>query len=265
MCLRQAAHPSAVVAILLGVSGADVRGALVTGGSRGIGRSIVERLASSGVDVVFSYRGDDAAAAAVERAVAESVGRVRSFRADFSDPATVACLLRFVDESLPHFDVLINNAARSGALASIEELSLEAWNADLGISLKAAFLTTQHAARTMRDHGRIVDISTLNTRSPGMGAVGYESAKAGLEQLTRVAALELAPRQITVNALCPGATDTDMLRGNSTAEVREQLAATTPLGRIGRPSDIADLVEFLVGPSAGWVTGQVIAASGGLG
>lgn len=247
------------------MSAAGGRGALVTGGSRGIGRAIVERLAAGGVDVLFSYRADEDAAAAVEQAVAQAGGRAVGHRADFSDPAAMSGLLSAVDETLPHFDILINNAARSGTLTPIKELSLAEWNSDLMISLTAAFQTVQHAARSMRDHGRIVNISTLNTRRPGTGAAGYESAKAGLEQLTRVAALELAARKITVNAVCPGATDTDMLRGASTVEIREQIAAATPLGRIGRPSDIADLVEFLTGPSAGWITGEVIGATGGLG
>jgi 3-oxoacyl-[acyl-carrier protein] reductase len=225
----------------------------------------VERLALSGVEVVFSYRSDGDAAAEVERAVAEAGGQAHGHRADFSDPSAIEGLLSVVDERLPGFDILVNNAARSGTLSPIAQLSLEEWNADLAVGLTAAFRTIQHAAKTMRDRGRIVNISTLNTRRPGTGAAGYESAKAGVEQLTRVAALELAPRQITVNAVCPGATETDMLRGSSTPEAREQIAAATPLGRLGRPSDIADLVEFLTSPSAGWTTGEVIAAAGGLG
>lgn len=132
------------------------------------------------------------------------------------------------------------------------------------VNAKSAFLTTRHAARTMSDDGRIINISTLNTRRPAPGIAAYAASKGAIEQLTKAAAMELGARGITVNAICPGATDTDLLRHSNPEAALAQVAAGTPLGRLGQPDDIAAAVALLASPASGWLTGGIIYATGGL-
>lgn len=135
----------------------------------------------------------------------------------------------------------------------------------MGVNAKSTFLTMRQAARTMRDNGRIINISSLSTPRPAPGIAPYAASKGAIEQLTKVAAMELGGRSITVNAVCPGATDTDLLRGTNPAATLELIVTLTPLGRLGQPADIADVVALLASPDAHWLTGQIIGATGGLG
>ena len=230
--------------------------AVVTGGSRGIGRAIVRRLARDGARVVFSYRSDAAAA----KALASEAGDVVAVQADHEDLASLDALFAMVDGSL---DILVNNAALT-AQAVIGDITPELFDRAMTVNAKFPLLAMQRAAPLLRDGGRIVNISTLNTALPGPGIALYCASKAALEQFTRVAAIELGPRGITVNSVSPGATDTDLLRSGNPAESLAQVPAQTPLGRLGQPEDIADVVGFLVGPDARWITGQNIPATGGL-
>lgn len=231
------------------------RTALVTGGSRGIGRAIVRRLAADGVRVVFTYQRDEAAASAVAR----EVGAV-AVRADQADPDCVAAMFAPVADGL---DILVNNAAvnHRGPVAG---LTAADFDRVMTINAKVPMLAIGRAATLMRDGGRIVNVSTLNTVLPGAGLALYCASKAALEQLTAVAARELGPRGITVNTVSPGATDTDLLRSSNPPEALAQSVALTALGRLGRPDDVASVVALLVGPDAGWITGQNIRATGGL-
>jgi 3-oxoacyl-[acyl-carrier protein] reductase len=240
------------------------KAAVVTGGSRGIGRAIVERLARDGADVVFGYRSDYTAAKDVERAVEAAGGRVSGFQADLGEPGEVQALLAYAQDRLGGLDILVNNAAAPFTPTPIAEAGEEEYERVLAVNTKAVFLALRHAARHMRDGGRIVNISTLNTVMPAPGIALYAASKGAVEQFTAVAARELGSRGITVNAVSPGATDTDLLRSTNPEEALQTVVGMTPLGRLGQPADIADVVAFLAGPDARWLTGQNIHATGGI-
>ncbi|HTU76907.1 MAG TPA: SDR family oxidoreductase [Trebonia sp.] len=230
--------------------------AVVTGGARGIGRAIVRRLARDGARVVFSYRQDKDAASAL----AQEIGNAVAVRADHADLASIEALFEHVTGGL---DILVNNAAIIAA-APISEITPELFDQAMTVNTKVPLLAIGRAAPLLRDGGRIINISTLNTAAPEAGIALYCASKAALEQVTKVAARELGPRGITVNTVSPGATDTDLLRGANPAEALTEAAALTPLGRLGTPEDIADVVAFLASPEARWITGQNIQATGGL-
>jgi 3-oxoacyl-[acyl-carrier protein] reductase len=240
------------------------KGAVVTGGSRGIGRAIVERLAADGATVVFSFARRADQAAEVERAVSAADGRAHAVQADFADQGAVGQLMAVAATHLDGLDILVNNAALEFAAVPIAETGDELYDAVMAVNARAAFVTTRYAARNMRDGGRIINISTLNTTRAAPGIAPYVASKGALEQLTKVAALELGARGITVNAVCPGATDTELLRHTNPADALERIAQLTPLGRLGKPADIADVVALLASPDGRWLTGQIISATGGL-
>ncbi|MFI6513509.1 glucose 1-dehydrogenase [Streptosporangium sp. NPDC050855] len=247
-----------------GMSVLEGKAAVVTGGSRGIGRAIVERLARDGADVVFGYASDAAAAADVERTVKEAGGSARAVQADLAEPGAAERLMETAGEILGGLDILVNNAAPYLPPTPLAETTEEHYDRAMTVNAKAPFLTIRHAARHMRDGGRIVNISTVNTVRAAPGSASYVASKGALEQLTAVAARELGGRGITVNTVSPGATDTDLLRSSNPEKVLGQMAAMTPLGRLGTPSDIADVVAFLAGPDGRWLTGQNVRADGGL-
>ncbi|WP_245651356.1 SDR family oxidoreductase [Streptosporangium amethystogenes] len=241
------------------------KAAVVTGGSRGIGRAIVERLARDGADVLFSYANAAASAGEVEWGVKEAGGSARAVQVDLGRPGAAEWLMETAEEFLGGLDILVNNAVLSFTPIAIAETTEELYDRAMAVNAKAAFLTIRYAAGHMRDGGRIINISTLNTVRPAPGIAPYVASKGALEQLTAVAARELGGRGITVNTVSPGATDTDLLRGTNPEGVLTQVAAMTPLARLGEPSDIADVVAFLAGPDSRWLTGQNIHANGGLG
>ncbi len=242
----------------------DGKGAVVTGGSRGIGRAIVERLAADGAAVVFNYARHADQAAEVERTVRDAGGRAVGVQVDLSAAGAADDLMGVADGHLDGLDILVNNAALEFSPVPIADTSDELYDAVMTVNARCCFQTTRRAARDMRDNGRIINISTLNTTRPAPGIAPYAASKGAIEQLTKVAAIELGPRGITVNAVAPGATDTDLLRSTNPPGVLEQLTKLTALGRLGRPEDIADVVALLAGPDGRWLTGQVINANGGL-
>jgi 3-oxoacyl-[acyl-carrier protein] reductase len=241
------------------------KGAVVTGGSRGIGRAIVRRLAAEGATVLFNFARSADQAAELERAVGDAGGQARGIQADLREPDAAGRLMDLAQEHLPGLDVLVNNAALEFTPRPIADTGEELYDTVMGVNARSSFVTMRQAARTMRDGGRIINISTLNTTRPGPGSAVYAASKGALEQLTKVAAIELGGRGITVNAVCPGATDTDLLWHTNPGVGPEQIAKLTPLGRVGEPADIADFVALLAGPDARWITGQIIGATGGMG
>ncbi|GIF66844.1 3-oxoacyl-ACP reductase [Asanoa ishikariensis] len=211
--------------------------ALVTGGSRGIGRAIVERLASAGHRVVFTYQKDKAAA---DEVVARCPGAV-AVRADQTDVSCLDAMFAPVHDGL---DILVNNVGLI-VPAAIADVTAEDFDRAMTANTKVPLLAIARGSTLLRDGGRIVNISTINTIVPAPGNVLYCASKAALEQVTAVAARELGPRGITVNTVSPGATDTDLLRAHNSAEELAESATWSALGRLGRPDDVAAVVAFL--------------------
>jgi 3-oxoacyl-[acyl-carrier protein] reductase len=228
--------------------------ALVTGGSRGIGRAVVERLTADGARVVFTYHSAEAEAASLTAATgAEAV------RCDQADLGTLPAIFEPVRDGL---DILVNNAAIAFA-RPLAEITFEDFDRVLTINTKFPAFAMQAAIPLLRDGGRIINLSSINTALPAPGGALYSASKAALEQITKVAARELGPRRITVNTVSPGATDTDMLRSVNTPEGLERAAGMTALQRLGTPPDIAAVIAFLAGPDSAWMTGQNLHAGGG--
>ncbi|MGI5287980.1 SDR family oxidoreductase [Nonomuraea polychroma] len=235
------------------------KGALVTGGSRGIGKAIVERLREDGAEVVFCYEHSEEAA----QQVAKETG-AQAVRADLGSKQDLERLFAEAEARLPGLDILVNNAATTSGQKPMAEITDEDYERAFAVNTRAVFLAMQWAARVMRDFGRIVTISTLNTQVPAPALSLYCGSKGAIEQFAKVAARELGGRGITVNIVSSGATDTDMLRNANPPEALEQTRAFTALQRLGRPEDIAAVVAFLAGPDGRWVTGHNLLASGGL-
>lgn len=242
----------------------DGKGAVVTGGSRGIGRAIVQRLAADGATVVFNFARSTQQAAQVEREAAAAGGRAHAVQLDLADPGAAGKLMEVAAGHLDGLDILVNNAAMEFRPRPIAETSEELYDTVMAVNARSAFVTVRYAARAMRNNGRIINISTLNTTRPAPGNVAYVASKGALEQITKAAAAELGARGITVNAVCPGATDTDLLRHTNEPAALVRVAGSTPLRRLGEPADVADVVAMLASPSGRWITGQVINATGGL-
>lgn len=234
----------------------DGKTALVTGGSRGIGAAIVRRLARDGARVVFGYRTGRAEADALTAEVPGST----AVRADLADPEALDVLFGAVPDGL---DILVNNAAVNPP-TPLAEITAADFERVMAVNARFPLLSMVRAAEVLRDGGRIINVSTLNTVVPVPGLALYVGSKSALEGFTIVAARELGPRGITVNTVSPGATDTGLLRAVNTPEALEQTAGYTALGRLGEPADIADVVGFLAGPDSGWITGQNIRATGGM-
>jgi 3-oxoacyl-[acyl-carrier protein] reductase len=214
----------------------------------------VRRLARDGARVVFSFREDKAAAGSL----AQETGAV-AVRADQADLSHLIALFEPVADGL---DILVNNAAINPP-APIGDITPELFDQVMTVNAKFPLLAMQRAEPLLREGGRIVNISTLNTALPAPGLALYCASKAALEQFTKVAAREFGARGITVNTVSPGTTDTDLLRATNAPGALERTAAFTALGRLGAPADIADVVAFLAGPDARWITGQNIQATGG--
>ncbi|MEU1951307.1 glucose 1-dehydrogenase [Nocardia rhamnosiphila] len=235
--------------------------AVVTGGSRGIGRAIARRLGGTGASVVVNYRTDRAAATKVVDAIETGGGRALSVRSDVADSDQVRALFDTAEQTFGGIDIVVSNAgiARFSPLA---EATDDDFDQQFAINTKATFYVLREAANRLRDGGRIVLVSSgaTVTHRPGSGL--YAAGKAASEQLVRVLARELAPRAITVNSVLPGAVRTDALAAAGVGQV-DRIAATIPMGRIGEPADIADIVGFLVSEEARWITGASLPASGG--
>jgi 3-oxoacyl-[acyl-carrier protein] reductase len=234
----------------------DGKTAVVTGGSRGIGRAIVERLARDGATVVFGYHRRADEARAVEKAVPGS----RAVQADLGAPDAVDRLFADVTD----LDILVANAAAQFTSTPIADTTEAEYDRIMTVNARSVFLAIRYAARNMRDEGRIITLSTLNTVLAAPGGSLYGGSKGAVEQFGKVAARELGARGITVNTVSPGATDTELLRSTNSDESLAMAARLSPLGRLGQPADVADVVAFLAGPDGRWITGQNIRAGGGI-
>jgi len=237
--------------------------AIVTGASRGIGKSIAISLARAGAMVVVNYREQHAAARDVV-AICQSAGsKALAVQADVTDEEQVNQLIVAATElGVPR--ILVNNAGTASAQL-LEETSLESWENLLKSNLTAPFLCTKAVLPYMRRarYGRIINISSIWGIAGGSYEVAYSASKGGLIALTKALAKEVANVGITVNAVAPGAIETDMLQPLSASD-RAHVCEQTPVGRIGKPADVAHSVLFLASPSASFMTGQVISPNGGL-
>jgi 3-oxoacyl-[acyl-carrier protein] reductase len=238
--------------------------AIVTGGSRGIGRSIAEVLADHGWQVFVTYTSKPDLAEEVCAAIAERGGSARAFALDVSDREAVALFFRESIKSKVNLGLLVNNAGvtKDGLLLRMKAAD---WDQVMQVNLNGAFACLQEAAKIMvrQRYGRIVNISSVVGQSGNPGQANYCSSKAGLIGLTKAAAMELAPRNITVNAVAPGFIATEMTKSLE-GQVRDAYLARIPLGRFGRPEDVAETVAWLASERAGYITGQVIGVNGGL-
>lgn len=237
------------------------RVAIVTGASRGIGRAIAERLGRDGADVVVNFRENGEAAEEVVRNIRKAGSKAVAVRGDVGVPEDVRGLFDAAEDKFGGVDVVVNNAAVAIA-GSLEEMAERDFDRVMSVNLKGVFISSQEAARRVQDGGRVVNVAT-GLQADAVAFLGvYGAAKAGVEILTRSLAHSLGPRGITVNAIAPGVTDTDMLVPEARATLGEAIAQT-PLRRIGLPEDLADIVAFLTSDDARWITGQTIHANGG--
>ena len=238
------------------------RVALVTGASRGIGRSIAEQLAARGAIVVAAARGENAAP--VADVITKAGGRAESVSLDVTEPGAPERLVASTIERHKRIDILVNNAgiARDQLMLRMKR---EDWDAVLATNLTAAFALTQAVLKPMirQKGGRIISIGSVVGQSGNPGQANYAASKAGLIGFTKAVALEVASRGITVNVVAPGLIETDMTRA-MTADAREEWAAKIPLRRLGTPADIASAVCFLASDEASYITGHVLAVNGGM-
>ena len=238
--------------------------ALVTGGSRGIGRAIAVELARAGARVVFTYVANPDAARETEKAIAEVGGRGRAERCDVADHAAVEALVASILAQEGRLDVVVNNAgiARDQLIMRMKP---EDFDAVIATNLRGVWSVCRAAIRPMLKQrgGRIINLSSVVAEMGNRGQSNYAASKGGVEALTRSLAREIGSRGITVNAVAPGFIDTDMTR-DLADDAKKALAERIPLGRLGTAQDVAGVVRFLAGDAAGYVTGQVIHVNGGL-
>ncbi len=238
--------------------------AIVTGGSRGIGRAIAEKLGAEGAAVVVGYTRQSDAAEEVVRAIEAAGGRARAEQAEMAVPGDIRRLFLHTQDAYGHLDILINNAGVA-LFKPLADITAADYDHLFDVNVRGVFLALQEAARTMADGGRIINLSSGVTQSAGPTSTLYAGTKGAVEQFTVAAAKELGRRGITVNTVSPGMTETDMLREAVPAARQAAMLQTAPLGRLGQPSDIADIVAFLVSDAGRWVTAQNIRATGGVG
>ncbi|MFF7755015.1 SDR family oxidoreductase [Streptomyces sp. NPDC007971] len=239
--------------------------ALVTGGSRGIGRAVALRLAAEGALVAVHYGADDQAAKEVVARIEAAGGRAFVIRARFGEDGAVDRLFEELTVGLAGagLDILVNNAG-IGSGNPISQVSEEEFGRLMEINVATPFFVIQRAMALLNDGGRIVNMGSTASRFAVSTQIGYTISKAALESMAPSLANELGRRGITVNTVAPGAVRTDMTAGyTSIPEVVAGLESITALGRLGEPEDIADVVAFLAGPQGRWVTGQTVDVSGG--
>ena len=238
------------------------RVAIVTGGGRGIGREIALELARAGADVAVNYH-DEPEGARATAAEIETLGvRGMAVAADVGDAAAVRRMMEEVTANLGSLDILVNNAGVQTWTPFLDVTEAE-WDLVIRTNLKGCFLCTQTAARVMSRGGVVVNIGSGCNKVPFPGLVAYTASKGGIEMLTKVAAVELAPRKIRVNCVAPGAVEVERTR-LEVADYAGTWGAVTPLGRVGRPEDIARTVRFLASDDSAFITGQTIWVDGGL-
>ena len=237
--------------------------ALVTGASRGIGAAIAKRLARDGFTVIVNYTESAEPAEALVRTIQQAGGQALAAKADVSSPTDVRRLFDAAETAFGGVDVLVNNAGIMN-LANIADADDASFDRQIAVNLKGTFNTLREAATRLRSGGRIVNFSSSVVALLQPGYAVYAATKAGVEAMTSVFAKELRGRHITVNAIAPGPTATDLFLKGKSDELVDRLSKLAPLERLGQPEDIANTVAFLAGPDAGWINGQILRANGGI-
>jgi 3-oxoacyl-[acyl-carrier protein] reductase len=228
-----------------------------------MGRVITSKLAADGFDVAVAYAGNKDAADATVKEIEAHGRRGEAFEADIADEDAVSALFDAVEDQFEHVDVVVHTAGinRPAALA---DLDLADFDAIQRVNVRGTFVVNQQAVRRVREGGSIVNVSSTVVRQAPPALSAYTASKAAVDVLTRILAKELRGRDITVNAVAPGPTATAAFLESTPAEEQRRLAALPPLGRLGSPDDVADVVSFLVGPTGRWINGQVVYANGGV-
>ena len=239
------------------------RVALVTGGSRGIGRACCQRLAAAGANVAVNYRANEQAADETARLIEALGAKALVVRADVTEESEVARLVADVENSLGAIDLLVNNAGIFDYI-SHAETTAESWQRTLDSNLTSAFHVIWAVKDGMmeRGYGRIVNVSSISALAPRPMSIAYAVSKAGMIALTQSLAEPLAAHDVRINAIAPGLIDTEIISGVDQARL-DALVAATPLGRIGSVHDVADSVLFLLSDLSSFTTGQTIVCSGG--
>ncbi len=238
--------------------------AIVTGGSRGIGKAIVKRLVNMGLEVYFTFISREELAREVCREVKEIGGSARAFCVDVADENAVSGFFKEEIKNRVSLEVVVNNAGITSD-GLILRMKKEQWQRVIDVNLTGTFLFTREGAKIMirQKRGRIINITSIVGLSGNPGQANYCASKAGIIGFTKAAALELASRNITVNAVAPGFILTEMT-GELEPEARKQYLSKIPLGRFGTPEDVASLVAYLASEEAAYITGQVFSVNGGL-
>jgi 3-oxoacyl-[acyl-carrier protein] reductase len=240
--------------------------AIVTGGSRGIGRAIVTALAKEGAKVAFVYKGSAEAAKALELEITAAGGAARAYQADVADPAAAERVVEAVLAEWGRVDILVNNA---GVIRDklFLQMDPEDWKAVIDTNLTGSFAFCKAVAKQMafkQRSGRIINVSSIAAEHVNVGQSNYAASKGAINSLTRVLAVELGRRNVLVNAVAPGFIETDMSQAVRNLAGEDNLKKLIPVRRLGKPEDIAAVVVFLAGPAAAYITGQVITVDGGL-
>ncbi len=239
--------------------------ALVTGASRGIGRAIAERLGADGANVVVNYRNEHKQADAAAARIQKNNVRAVAVQADVSKTEDIRKLFKTTIDQFGALDILVNNAGVAlPHRPPIEEVTDEEYDRLFAVNARGVFMALREAARLVADGGRIVNLtSTVNAMAlPGYSV--YAGTKAAVEIWTKTFAKELSGKRITVNAVAPGPVETELFNEGKTEADKKRMAEMCPMGRLGRPEDIAGVVAFLAGPEGGWVNGQILLANGGI-
>jgi len=237
---------------------------LVTGGSRGIGRAIATALADAGADVAFTYQHSQEPAEALAKALSEKGVRCKAYQANVASAEEMQKVVQQVISEFGHITILVNNAGINRD-RSFLKMTRDMWEEVMHVDLDGVFYTTQLVAQDMvgAGWGRIINISSIVGQTGNFGQTNYAAAKGAIISFTESLARELARKGITVNAVAPGFIETDMVSGMPEAAIN-QVKAMTPMGRLGKPEEIADAVVFLASPRASYVTGQVLGVNGGM-
>lgn len=243
----------------------DGKTAIVTGASKGIGAGIAKGFAAEGAKVVVNYASDEAGAARVVEGIRAKGGEAVAVKADMSKTAEVEALFEAAEKAFGPLDVLVNNAGVY-QFAPVEELTEEHYRRQFDINVLGPLLATREAVKRFRPGGgSVVNVSSVASEGVYPTTTVYSATKAALDSITRNLAAELGPRGVRVNSLNPGATETEgfVAAGIKGSEAEDQMVAQTPLGRIGRPEDVATVAVFLASDASAWVTGETLRAAGG--